>query len=333
LAGALGNIAGVKNILFFSGGVASDLLYGRLPKNLPRDFRRISPNTGDLLLRTLWEDAAKESTAANCLLYIVNDQGLAQAHFKDSNSLGTYSLRRWASLTGGNYYDNDAGYKAISADIQTRTSSYYVLGYYISDRWDGRYQEIEVRVKREGCTVYGQKGYFHSKPFSDYSELEKQLHLIDLAFADKPYFQGYREFPLLVLALEEEKTPGLLLFAEWEADLIEEIAQGPCETVSLLVDEKNNIVKMENRETSFDSATPVKMIYSSIATVPPGTYECCVVFRNLLTGQGARGRVSVKLKEPETKTFRLLQPLFLIPDENSLWVEQDEELKKSKSED
>jgi len=42
-----------------------------------------------------------------------------------------------------------------------------------SGREDGRFHEVRVEVKRPGCQVRAQSGYFNLKPFHDYTDLEK----------------------------------------------------------------------------------------------------------------------------------------------------------------
>ena len=169
LAKALRYIPGRKHIILFSSGVANFILSDS-------DFgeRRKSAN-----MRYHYEEMCDELAASNSSVYPVNTAGKIVSHFKDRDDMGDYSLRQLAKLSGGIYYDNISSYKEITEQIHNITSSYYVLGYYIEDKRDGKYRKIKIKVKRKGCKVQAQKGYFNPKPFTEFSELEKLFHLID----------------------------------------------------------------------------------------------------------------------------------------------------------
>jgi VWFA-related protein len=64
--------------------------------------------------------------------------------------------------------DNTGGFAAVNANdllpaferIARANSAYYLLGYYpTNDRRDGRFRNLQVRVKRPGLTVVARKGY------------------------------------------------------------------------------------------------------------------------------------------------------------------------------
>ncbi len=179
LAKALRYIPGRKHIILFSSGVANFILYS---SNL-RELRK-SAN-----IRKNYEEMCDELAASDCQVYPINTAGKIVSHFKDRDDMGDYSLRQLAKLSDGIYYDNISSYKEITEQIHNITSSYYVLGYYIEDKRDGKYRKIKIKVKRKGCKVFGQSGYFNPKPFTEFSELEKLFHLIDLALAEKPLSQ------------------------------------------------------------------------------------------------------------------------------------------------
>ena len=61
----------------------------------------------------------------------------------------------------GKYFGNIKNYENIMQEIHNTTGSYYVLGYYIDEKWDGRYHKIKVKVKRKGCEVRAQGGFFN----------------------------------------------------------------------------------------------------------------------------------------------------------------------------
>lgn len=69
------------------------------------------------------------------------------------------SLQDLAANTDGlvvvNTNDLDRGLRRIAADL----SSYYLLGYYSTGKFDGKFHSISVRVKRPGVNVRARRGY------------------------------------------------------------------------------------------------------------------------------------------------------------------------------
>lgn len=191
LAKALRYIPGRKHIILFSSGVANFILY--------------SSNLKSANIRKDYEEMCDELAASDCQVYPVNTAGKIVSHFKDRDDMGDYSLRQLAKLSDGIYYDNINSYKEITEQIHNITSSYYVLGYHIEDKWDGKYKKIKIKVKRKGCKVYGQSGYFNPKPFSEYTKLEKLFHLMDLALAEKPLSQVPVRFQMTAEQLKRTK--------------------------------------------------------------------------------------------------------------------------------
>ena len=73
---------------------------------------------------------------------------------------GQDSLRSVSEDTGGFAAVNHNDLNDSFARIIRENSSYYVLGYYpAGDKRDGRFHNVDVRVKRPGLTVRARKGY------------------------------------------------------------------------------------------------------------------------------------------------------------------------------
>ncbi|MCX6577163.1 MAG: hypothetical protein NTV82_12320, partial [Candidatus Aminicenantes bacterium] len=119
---------------------------------------------------------------------------------KDDKGTGLYSITRLSKVTGGKYFSNIGEYEKNLDQVQTMTGTYYVLGYYISDQQDGSYHQIKVEVNKKGYEIRAQTGYFNPKPFREYSDLEKQLHLYDLALSDRPLLQTPLRFTMTPLS-------------------------------------------------------------------------------------------------------------------------------------
>jgi hypothetical protein len=182
-------------------------------------------------------------------------------------------------------------------EIQDVTSSYYVLGYYIGEQWDGKYHKIKVNVKKKGYNVRAQSGYFNPKPFTEYSDVEKQIHLIDLALNQRSFFEDPIRFYLEpVINFEREKN-NLFLLSKISVRELQGISGERVELVCLVFDGEDTIVGFKQEDVDFSELPAKEFIHTSVMTIPPGAYKCRVVIRNLQTGRGALGTSSVYIPQ------------------------------------
>ena len=306
LAKALRYIPGYKNIILFSTGIQSSLLF--------------SP---DQVLRETYKEMSKELASSDSPVYSVNSGGDRRSD----------SLEMLSELSGGKYFHNVDNYDEISEQIQDITSNYYVLGYYISEKSDGKYQEIKVKVNRKGYEVHAQSGYYNPKPFLQLSEFEKQLHLDDLTYSEKPYSQTPLNFPFIALPCFHKNESNIVLLSKIDIEEMGEVTLGNVEILTIIFDKTDNIVDSSKGEVSFSSYTQKNVFYYSIVPMSPGLYECRVVIRNLKTGKGAEATSFVEISEPKETGIRIDPPLLLVPEKKSLYIKASKpQKKKSKSE-
>ena len=305
LGKALRYIPGYKNIILFSTGIQSSLLF--------------SP---DQVLRETYEEMSKELASSDSPVYSV----------KSSGDRRSDSLEMLSELSGGKYFYNVDNYDEISEQIQDITSNYYVLGYYIGEQSDGKYQEIEVKVNRKGYEVHAQSGYYNPKPFIQLSEFEKQLHLVDLAYSEKPYSQTPLIFPCIALPCFHNNESNIVLLSEINVDEMEEVTSGNTEILTLIIDKTDNIVDSSKGEVSFSSNTQKNLFYYSIVPMSPGLYECRVVIRNVKTGKAAVATSSIEIYEPKESGIRLDPPLLLVPEKKSLYIKASKPQEKNSKE-
>ncbi len=175
--GSLGTLRGVaeymagirgrrKAVVFFSEGVDYDITN-------PIQNRSATDVLEEMKM------AINGATRSNVSYYAVDPRGLSG--FEDAieiqslpedNSLGVNtmmdevrtaqdSLRSLAEETGGFAAINRNDYRETFSRIIADNSSYYVIGYYSNDnRRDGRFRNVDVRVRRPGLQVRARKGYF-----------------------------------------------------------------------------------------------------------------------------------------------------------------------------
>ncbi|HUU37015.1 MAG TPA: VWA domain-containing protein [Candidatus Desulfaltia sp.] len=292
LAMALRYISGQKNIVLFSSGVPYSLIYGiQAPYGDVRfgDF-------GNSLLKQRYEDMLHELTASNCLIYALDTEDAGASLKKEIRTMGVFTLQKMTSATGGKYFGNINRYEEHIEKIQNLTGCYYVLGYAIDEKWDGAFHTIKVEIARPECEVHAQKGYYNPKLFKEYNELEKMLHLVDLALNEEPVFQTPVSLAVVRRPCPPDKTSNLCLSAELPLDKIREVLQGKYEIVSIVFDENGNTVELKREEESSAEFLKNRDTYEADFKLAPGIYECRVIIRNLETGSGAVGGVSVAVE-------------------------------------
>jgi len=316
LSKAFRYISGNKHIVFFSSGIPYSLIYG-LGSNNPTRL----PSFGmDAVLTDKYEEMLKELSNSNITVFSLNTEGPATNMNVPAHQKGEATLRSISRHTGGKFLGNVQNYAEILDTVQTFTGSYYVLGYYIDQSWDGRYHSIEVDVTRPNCKVFAQKGYFNPKPFSEYTNVEKELHLIDLALSDSPLLQNPVDIPMAVLPCSVGSEPGICLLAQIHMGRIKESIGEKAEIYFLVFDEKENIKEMKRKAVNLSALKEKEAYYYSIMRLSPGSYKCRLVMRDMDKGSGAVGRYSVKIPEIPEKGLQLFPPLLLAPGKAGLFV-------------
>ncbi len=324
-AKSLRYIPGFKNVILFSGGISRKMLYDTEAEGDAYGIPKTNP-----ALRDAYDELSKELASSNTPVYAVNTIGTRQLLEKGEGfgELGDHSLKMLSDLSGGQYFSDVATYEAIAEKIQNVTGNYYVLGYYIDEKWDGKYHNIKVEVKRKGCEVHAQKGYFNPRPFAELSEFEKKFHLMDLALSESPYFQEPLEFPLIALPCAKESESNLVLLSELPVETIRAELSGKTEMLTLIFNEENAVIDSSQGEVDFAAFSQKKIFHYSILSLSPGKYKCCVVIRNLKTGKGAVASSSLEIPERQESGLRLYPPLLLIPEKEAHYLRAQKDMKE-----
>jgi VWFA-related protein len=306
LAKALRNIPGVKNIILFSSGIPNYTLYGSTTVT-----NEMGDRWGDASLRDRYNGMCKELAGSNSAVYAVNVSSAGSAPFDERDLKGDGALRQLARESGGKYFDNINSYESINRTIQKVTGTYYVLGYYIDEKWDGRFHSVRVEVKRKGCSVFGQKGYFNPKPFSEYSENEKMLHIIDLALAENPLLQAPAEAPVTVLPVVDRGKPAILAFLSIPRRLAASALANNAEALCLIFDEKGDAESIVPLKVAAHNLEKDMTLLVFVAPARPGRVVCRIALCNMETGYGVRGSQTITILEARDATLWLDPPLFL----------------------
>jgi len=336
LAKSLRSIPGFKNIIFFSGGIARQLIYGKsggavvggwsTPEELAQQMNDYDAAQADSGLRDDFTGMLKEFKASNSPVYAV-DVSRAQKEVDSSIQEGAGpalrgidgadSLKQFASGTGGKFFANTMDAVKIANDIQTSTSAYYVLGYSVDEKWDGKFHKIKVKVNRKGVDVDAQGGYFSAKPFNDYTKFEKLLHVVDLALSESPQVQVPYEIPVAGMPVMVKGWLQLLVFGRASLAVHTEVLGKKSEAYLMLFDEKDDMAYIKRFPLAIPETGKETLFPAFLMAVKPGSYACRLVVRNLDTGRAARGAVPLVIPVAGA-AMTLDPPLMLGPDTSSL---------------
>jgi VWFA-related protein len=291
-ARALGGVAGFKNLVLFSSGVAETILY----------------DLEDSQVRTSFEEMAKELSSSGCPVFAVNTD-LAKG--KMSSSRGDHFLKQMSGVSGGKYFGSAVEPEAVAESIDEVTGHYYVLGYVIHDTRDGKFHKIRVEVKRPGCSVSGPDGYSNPKPFAELSDFEKRLHLLDLVLADVPHLATPSLFPLSAYFLASREAPAILVMAEIVKEILPEIISSRTEIVSVILDKTGLVIRSSFGEVPFASIANPDIYLYDVVRLPPGNYRFRLVLRNPMTGEGARAETDLVFGAVLAEGLQLSTPFLL----------------------
>jgi VWFA-related protein len=309
LAKSLRYIPGHKYIVLFSSGIPYSMIYRRFI------------SSEESASRLTYQNMLKELADSNSTIFTLDTEELKRMNV-DIWQRGVFSLQTIASSTGGEYFGNINSYEKHLKRIQNLTACCYVLGYYISENWDGEYHEIEVKASRPGCEVHAQNGYFNPKPFSQYDKLEKKLHMADLALNEMPLFQTPIRFALAALPCLVKGKPNVAFFSKVPMGKIEEISGKNVEISSIIFDGDDNIIEIKSVKKDFTELLEGNIYYSSLLSTDPGEYKCRLVIRNLETGKGAVASSSAEVTESPDYGLQLESPLLLKPEEGAFYLEE-----------
>lgn len=317
-------IPGYKYLILFSSGIAGSVFQGG-PVAMDRHKIVTSQREGDSGLyntdsldAAVWEEKKyenmiKEMAQANCPVFVLNTEELGQDPSFNKAMSGEYPLQKMSRLSGGEYFPRIDDYENNLAQVQSLTGTYYVLGYPIQGKEDGKFHEIKVRVERKGCEVRAQGGYFNPKPYRDYTDFEKTIQLLDVALTENPQLRSPAEFPMTALACPIEDEPLLVLLSRIPKGIFDPAGRGPCEVVSLILDSQKNMVNFKRATVDLAAVTQPELCHYTYSLLPPGDYDCRVVIRNLETGQAAVAREPVNIPGETDAPLALLPPLLLRP--------------------
>lgn len=334
IAKALRYVQGNKSVILFSGGVARSLVFGsmenlgKMPDDPYKSIEGIAEYSklletlqGDSGIQKEFKDLVQELNASSVSIYAVNETmpqaGSADPATRDLR--GDEFLRQLANTTGGRYFHNTQDPNKAMETIEDITASYYILGFVVDETWDGKFHELKVTVKRKGCQAWGVGGYYNPKPFAEFTQLEKRLHLIDMALGESPQFQIAAEMPLKALPAFKGTDPWLAVVSQLSADLKKNLAGLKTEAVVFLFDEEKNLKGLKRTELNLGGEETGTSCLAGTLPIQTGRFSCTLVLRNLQTGRSVRSSAQVNIPAKLTAGLKFSAPLWLKAEKNGRW--------------
>jgi VWFA-related protein len=288
LAKALKYIPGSKSLVLFSG-------------------RAVGPAAS---LGKAFADAGTPVYAVNTQNWIVRG---VFTPVKEPYIWRDHPLKDLSLASGGDYFADIKDVQTISRSVQELTGNYYVLGYYVKENWDGAYHRIRVELKKPGCRVLTQDGYFNPKPFAEMSPFEKDLQVLDLLYSEKPTSAPGPELPVTSLEASLPAGPEEMMLVGLAVDPKTGVRPAEVEVMALVRDE--NLAPVVSLRWRVDLApyNGKTVILCVRSPGEPGSYDGRIAVRDLATGWSAVGRIRFAVKAPTTGDIRLSSPLLLVP--------------------
>jgi len=297
---ALRGIPGQKNIILFTMGFGKDVV------------RRGNPDN------PIFEMMAKALASANAPVFTVDTTpqappGRAVDAKLPSGTLAENSLAHLSRVTGGTFLGSVNYHAKVATDIEAATSNYYVLGFYVAEAWDGKFHDLKVEVRRPGCAVFAQKGYFNPLPFGRLTPIEKHLHLLEVALADTASSKRSLDLPLAAVPFAGAGDANVLLISEISVPAVRDNVGDRTEFISLIFDGNRSLADGKKVEVDWKAFRAGTLYQYAAVALAPGPYECRAVIRNLDDGRSAVGVCSVDVPAPAPAGPALSSPLFLVP--------------------
>lgn len=272
----------------------------------------------------------KEFADASTPVYTINTQnwkmeGVIQLFVKKKYLWTDHPLKKMSQASGGKYFADIEDVETISRDIHLLTGNYYVLGYYVPDTWDGKYHQIKIKVKNPDLNVLAQDGYFNPKPFTEFSDFEKKLHLYDLVYTTKPETLAPFEILLEPLFIAGRKETNCVLFSQITIDEKTGVPPTNVEIYAFLFNEENEAVLMKKGEIDLAPFNKQKLYAYFTANLPAGKYECRIVTRDIETGKAAVGIINFPFPEKSDAGIVLSSPLLFAEGPESQIIKLSEE--------
>jgi hypothetical protein len=157
-----------------------------------------------------------------------------------------------------------------------------------------------------------QPGYFNPKLFREYTDLEKNIHLFDLALNERSEFQMPN--PLSISALSYNAGQGMRLraLARIPKEVWEQFRGKTAELVALFFDAQDSLLSLQRTAVSPDDYRGKDLLFTAGASPRPGPAKCRVVIRDMETGQSAVASAKMHIGSPDDPGLFVHSPMLIV---------------------
>ena len=334
-------IPGRKNLVLLSGGLPLfDLTTtGAIVGDIGLVFRELTDNatrsgvvinTMDVRgLKATGAVASFASTPAKSALgggtfagSDLNTAGMVDPRLLGERSLTeTLSLTSLAARTGGVSVVNSNNFSGGLDRILSRSRGYYRLAYRPSERFDNKFHNLDVKVRRGSTRVYGAEGYYAREDRANTANTKEEQILnaarsplakrdLDLAAELLYKFAPDNQAMLDVNAFIDAKTLNFTKTAEGKYHTSFDIVGFVVDQVGKTRGGISQTVGADLSEQDYRRALATGLSYTASTKLNPGYYQVRLVVRENETGK--IGTVSRYFEVPDLSNKKLtMSSLFL----------------------
>ena len=354
LAGLMDSVSGRKQIVLFSQGFDSEVVFGTT------DSERIEETAANVQSGQLWRVDSEERfgssnaqsallqmlerfNRSDCAVHTVDTGGLAAdgdtgASLAGDVQMGGSRLNRshdglamMANETGGQFYRNLNNLNQAMDDLMERTSVTYVVSIRPKKvAMDGAYHPIKIRLKDvpNGVRISHRPGYTARRPYSELDPMQRQLLTAERLIAGLP--GGDFSTNLLAAAFPGSGDKANVLTAiEVAGSGLTSSATDNIVNATIYVyafDEQGQIrdflsqaVVLDLYKVGYQLDTGFKLL--GHLELPAGDYEIRSLVRNVRTGTSSLSVTKASVPAFAEGETALLPPFFIEPD--GVWLVGD----------
>jgi len=221
-----------------------------------------------------------------------------------------HPLKDMAAASGGKYFADINQVIEISRELQSLTGNFYVLGYYVKESWEGKFHKIRVEVSQPDTRVLVQDSYTESKPFSQMTDFEKDVQLLDLIWSESPYSNPL-PFPAEILVPADGTEPQACILARMDVGAKTGPPASKSEIAVLLRDKDGAQIFLRRWTIDLTSFDGKSLLPYLILPIPAGACEARIVVRDLDSGEACVGHARSEETVPVDEGIRLFSPLLM----------------------
>ncbi len=300
------NVPGKKSLILFSGGIPSETIKraDKIAHDIRPDYSRLG----------------RQLAESNVAAFPIHAGAVTN---RMEAQTGIAGLQELAETTDGRFLELATDSENQINELQSLIGTYYVLGYQNESSRRDEFHKITINIARPDCVIRTQSGYYDPKPFYEYSDLQKQLYLLDLALAEQPLSQTPERFAVRAFAYDTTPPNNLGFIAEIPLDRLKDISGPRMEVGNMVFDGADDIIDWDRSELDLTNYWDNKAYVYGSLSAPNGTFRCRIVLRNCLTGRAAVAATTVSVPHQKADELLIYPPVIFHPNKNGIYLDKN----------